>query len=316
MSGARPPRRIHIDTDPGLDDLLALALALASPELSVVGVTTVAGNAGIDATTENAQRFLALAGVDLPLGRGAAAPLGLSPVSADLYHGADGRRGIPIPAIDRRPLPSAREVLRQSLAGRGVSAVLALGPLTNVAALIEEDAALFENVEIVWMGGSLSEGNATPVAEFNCYADPIAAEAVLASGFPVRVIGLDVTQLVRLRAADLDRHPFGPSEMGRLLHAVLSAQMDAEEPLAGERRATVHDPCALLACCALDLFRYEPKELHVTIEEGRERGRLCEAPRAQSAAGLELVHYAVEVDTPRLATLFLERLARYCDGAR
>jgi inosine-uridine nucleoside N-ribohydrolase len=316
LSGARRPRRIHIDTDPGLDDLLALALALGSAEVSIEGVTTVAGNAGIDATTENAQRFLALAGVDVPLGRGAAVPLGLSPASAEPYHGADGRRGIRIPAIDRHPLPSAREVMRQSLAERGVEVLLALGPLTNVAALIEEDAGLFEHVEIVWMGGSLSGGNVTPVAEFNCYADPTAAEAVLASGFPVRVVGLDVTRAVRLCAADLDARPFGESEMARLLHAVLSAQMDAEEPVTGERIATLHDPCALFACCSLDLFRYEPKELHVAVEEGRERGRLSELPRAQTTIGLELVHYAVEVDTPRLARLFLERLSRFCGAAR
>ena len=81
----------------------------------------------------------------------------------------------------------------------------------------------------------------------------------------MRLIGLDVTRAVRLCAADLDARPFGESEMARLLHAVLSAQMDAEEPVTGERIATLHDPCALFACCSLDLFRYEPKELHVAV---------------------------------------------------
>lgn len=305
-------RRIHIDTDPGLDDLLALALALASPELRVCGVTTVAGNASIEAVTENAQRFLALAGVDVPLGRGAAGPIALSPASAEPYHGPDGRRGIPIPAIDRRPLPPAREVLRASLAEQRVSRIVALGPLTNLAALLEEDAALFEGVEIVWMGGSLSGGNVTADAEFNCYADPAAAEAVLASGFPVRVIGLDVTRSVRLVPDDLRARPFGTGAMGKLLEALLCAQMDAELPLAGERQATLHDPSALLAAGHLDVFRYEPKELHVAVEEGHQRGRLREAGRARSATGLEMVHYAVEVDAPRISTLFLERLSAYC----
>ncbi len=310
--GSSLVQRIHVDTDPGLDDLLALALALASPELRVEGVTTVAGNASIDAVTENAQRFLALAGVSIPLGRGAGGPVALSPASAEPYHGADGRRGISIPAIDRRPLPSALEVLRASLETHGVECIVALGPLTNLAHLIESDSALLERVEIIWMGGSLSDGNVTPVAEFNCYADPAAAAAVLESGFPVRVIGLDVTRSVRLYAADLPGHLFGESEMGLLLEAVLRAQMGAEEPLAGERRATLHDPCALLAACGLDLFRWEPKNLRVSIEEGRERGRLVEAPGDGSRAGLETVRYAVEVDTPRVRALFLERLAAYC----
>ena len=139
---------------------------------------------------------------------------------------------------------------------------------------------------------------------------------MLASGFPVRVIGLDVTRSLHLLDAQMAANPFGRSEMGNLLSALLDAMMDAEEPLAGERRATLHDPTALLAACPLDLFRWEPKELHVTVDPGRERGRLAEATRAQTAAGLELVHYAVEVNAPRLEQLFLERLSAYCEGQR
>jgi inosine-uridine nucleoside N-ribohydrolase len=189
---------------------------------------------------------------------------------------------------------------------------VALGPLTNLAQLLDEDSALLEGVEIVWMGGTLSAGNMTAVAEFNCYADPAAAESVLASGFPVRVIGLDVTREVQLVPGDLPLRVFGEGAMGRLLEALLLAQMDAEEPVAGQRQATLHDPCALLAACPQDLFRYEPKELHVAVEEGHQRGRLSEAERARGAAGLEMVHYAVEVDAPRVAELFLSRLSTYC----
>jgi purine nucleosidase len=305
-------RRIHIDTDPGLDDLLALALALASPELSVEGITTVAGNASIDAVTENTRRFLALAGLDIPVGRGASGPLALSRVSAESFHGADGRGGVPIPAIDGRPVPSARAVLRDSLLERRVDALVALGPLTNVAVLMREQPELLRDVELVWMGGTLGAGNVTPLAEFNAFADPAAASLVLNSQSRIRIVGLDVTQCVTLRPAELPSDGFGHSSMGRFLSAVLEAQMEAEIPLAGERLAVLHDPCAVCAAIGSDLFRYEEKDLEIGVEEGRERGRLQELPAATGTG--TSIHYAVEVHEVRLKGLFLQRLADWARG--
>ena len=113
-------RRIHIDTDPGLDDLLALGLALASPEVKLEGITTVAGNASIDAVTENACGFLALADVEIPVGRGAAAPLALTRADAEHVHGADGRKGIALPVQKKRRVATARSVLLHSLRERRV----------------------------------------------------------------------------------------------------------------------------------------------------------------------------------------------------
>ena len=318
MTGSEPsgelssPRRIHIDTDPGLDDLLALALAFASPEVRVVGISTVAGNAGVDAVTENAQRFTALAGVDVPIGRGAAGPLELEPVTAEHIHGADGRDGILIPAVDRRQVPDALEVLRQSLAERQAKTVVALGPLTNIASLIRTAPSLLEGVEIVWMGGTLSVGNVTAVAEFNCYADPAAAELVLSSGFPMRVIGLDVTSSVQLRARDLPAMAFGESPMGKLMTAVTHALMRAEVPLAGEPVALLHDPAAVVASFAPDFFRYDHKALSVVVDEGHERGRL----RETAEAGAPGIRYAVEVRDADLRQLFLERVSAWAEVRR
>lgn len=304
--------RVHIDTDPGLDDLLALALALASPELRVVSVSTVAGNASIDAVTQNAQRFLALAGVALPVGRGAEEPIRLQPARGESFHGSDGRGGVPIAALDRRPVPPARDVLRDTLAERRADRIVALGPLTNLALLLDESPELFEGVEIVWMGGSLSAGNVTPVAEFNAYADPVAAAIVLGSGFPVRVIGLDVTESVRLRPEDLPDGALGTGagDLGRFVGAVVRALMRAEERTSRRLEAALHDPCAVLAATALDLFRYEPKRLDVIAEEGRERGRLVEMPAPTLARGV--VEYAVEARTDWVRRLVVERLAAWC----
>ncbi len=300
-------RRIHIDTDPGLDDLLALALALASPEVKLEAVTTVAGNASIEAVTANACRFLALAGMAIPVGRGAAGPLSLISVRAEEVHGADGRKGIALPVRNDVPLPSAHSLLAHSLRERRVERIIALGPLTNLAQLISEEPKLFEEVEIVWMGGTLSEGNVTPLAEFNAYADPEAAARVLRSGLRIRVIGLDVTRHVRLRAQDLSDSPFGESPTGRVLDQALRALMELEHPLQGEPCALLHDPCAVVAAIFPNCFRYERKVLEVCVEEGRERGRLLE----HAAAGSPSVDYAVEVRGPDVSGLFLDRLAAW-----
>ena len=309
----RPAQPVHVDTDPGLDDVLALALALASPELHVASVTTVAGNASIEAVTANALRFLTLAGAHVPVGRGAAAPLALGAVTSEPYHGADGLGGIVIPALDGRPTPPADHVLREALASGEVERIVALGPLTNLALFHEHEPELLRGIEIVWMGGSLSGGNISAAAEFNCYADPVAARALLTAGLDVRVVGLDVTRLVRLVPADVPAGSFGDTELGRLVERILCAQMRAEEPLYGRAQATLHDPCALLAALPTDLFRWEPKRLDVIVDEGGERGRLVELPAERDEPAL--VQYAVEVDAPRVAACFTERLRAWCRSA-
>lgn len=309
MTEAPQPTRIHIDTDPGLDDLLALALAFGSPELEVTGVTTVAGNASLESVTDNAQRFLALAGSDVPLGRGAAEPRALECRDATTYHGQDGRGGVPIPALDRRPIPDAQQVLRASLIDRCCEIVLALGPLTNIAAALDSEPELFAHAELVWMGGTLSEGNVTGTAEFNAYADPAAVERVLEAGLRMRIVGLDVTRDTHVVRMQLPRNRFGNTGMSRLIWNILDAQMRAEEPVHGTPRATLHDPCALLACLPMDLFRWESKALVIHVGEGDQRGRMQEQNQGPNQA-----LYASEVHTERVLRLFLERLEQYASS--
>jgi inosine-uridine nucleoside N-ribohydrolase len=298
-------RRIHIDTDPGLDDLLAIAFALASPELEIQAITSVAGNACLEAVTDNTRRFLALAGCEVPVARGAAGPLALSSANAEWFHGADGRAGIDLPGVEPAELPDALDVMRHSLTERRVESVIALGPLTNLAQLVRQERDLFRAAEIVWMGGTLSEGNVTPAAEFNCYADPEAAAIVLGSGLPVRVIGLDVTRRVVVRPAALEHEPLGDSPVGVFLHQVLSTLMRAELPVLGEACAILHDPCAVAAAFTRDLFHYQSHKIEVTVAEGAERGRVT--PRTDSDSPDIL--YADEVRSEDLIELFLGRLA-------
>lgn len=296
-------RRIHIDTDPGIDDLLALALALASPELRVEGLTTVAGNVSLDQATDNTRRFLRLVGVELPVGRGAAGPLALDAVDARQVHGPDGRHGLELPPAPAEPLPTAKALLRSSLRERRIDEIVALGPLTNLAALALEEPGLLAETEVVWMGGSLGEGNATPLAEFNAYADPTALSVILESATHLRIIPLDVTRHVVLRPRDVPNDPFGETPLGRSLEALLSALMEIERPLQGEALAVLHDPCAVVAAISPNLFRYEDRALEVCAEEGRERGRLLERDEGSVA------QFAVEAHADEITRLFLRRLA-------
>ncbi len=199
MSSARPTP-IVIDCDPGVDDAIALLLALASPELDVRAVTTVAGNVSLPEVNRNAAQVLDLAGAaaELPLAAGLDSPIGRARHVRDAaVHGQGGLGGITLPQ-SRRPWRDAHAVdvlAEQALAAPNTLTVVAVGPLSNVAMLLrrhpDAGAALGE---IVVMGGAaFVQGNVTPAAEFNFYADPEAARVVLESGLPVRVVGLDVT---------------------------------------------------------------------------------------------------------------------------
>jgi inosine-uridine nucleoside N-ribohydrolase len=301
------PALLHIDTDPGADDLLALSILLASPEVHVTGITTVAGNASLEAVTENARRLLALAESRIPVGRGAARPLRAAPVTATHIHGEDGRQGVSLPLPADEPPPKAEVVFRHSLEKEGARIVLALGPLTNLAQLLDRGRDLLEGVEIVWMGGSLAEGNVTPVAEFNCFADPDAAEALLGSGLNLRVVGLDVTRRVVLRPDDLAAEPFARGPRGQMLAELLHRLMNAEAAARGVRCATLHDPCAAAALLAPHHFRFEELELAAQVGENPDRGRLV---RRDAGSGAR-VRYAMEVDAEEVAALCLERLGRF-----
>lgn len=199
---ARGPFRVIIDTDPGVDDALALLLAMRSPELKIEAITPVAGNVPLGLTLPNALRLVEIAGrTDIPVAAGARTPLVRRLVTATYAHGENGLGGAVFPEPTTKPVATpAAEMIRQIVRKYpGEVTLITIGPLTNVATAINSDPELASMVRgLVMMGGSLSGGNITPAAEFNVYVDPEAARIVFQSGIPITMVGLDVTRKTSL----------------------------------------------------------------------------------------------------------------------
>jgi inosine-uridine nucleoside N-ribohydrolase len=196
------PVRVIIDTDPGVDDALALLLAMRSPELKLEAITAVAGNVPLDLTLPNALRMVEIVGrTDIPVAAGAKAPLLRRLVTAAYAHGENGLGGAVFPEPKVKPTADpAAQVIRQIVRQYpGEVTLLTIGPLTNIATALNSDSELASLVKaLVMMGGSLSGGNITPAAEFNVYVDPEAARIVFQSGIPITMVGLDVTRKMSL----------------------------------------------------------------------------------------------------------------------
>jgi inosine-uridine nucleoside N-ribohydrolase len=196
------PFRVIVDTDPGVDDALALLLAMRSPELRIEGITPVAGNVPLDLTLPNALRMVEVAGrTDIPVAAGAKAPLLRRLVTAAYAHGENGLGGAVFPEPKTKPIaePAAEFIRTIVRKYPGEVTLIPIGPLTNIATALNLDPELAGMVRgIVLMGGSLSGGNITPAAEFNIYVDPEAARIVFQSGIPITMVGLDATRKTSL----------------------------------------------------------------------------------------------------------------------
>ena len=301
-----------MDVDTGVDDALALLLALSLPEAELVGVSTVAGNVPLHRTTDNTLRLLQWAGrADVPVYAGAERPLVRDAVAADDVHGATGLGAAQLPEARRSPAGDGVEFLLSTLQTRpGEVTLVATGPLTNLAqAETRVPGVLRQARQVVIMGGAVRvPGNITPTAEFNFYADPHAARQVIASGAELILVGLDVTDQVWLKQVDLQACTGAYAAFCRAACEPVIAFESAHYGFAGMH---VHDPVALGAALWPQLFRTQQLWVDVEISGELTAGQVVVDQRALASDQERLgrpVACAMDVDQARFLELFTERV--------
>jgi purine nucleosidase/pyrimidine-specific ribonucleoside hydrolase len=319
--------RIIIDTDPGIDDALALLLALQSPEVDIAAITTVSGNVPVETGTRNVFTVFSLlpSGVRPPVASGASRPLQKEQLLATHIHGEDGLGsldGCLDDAGNRRYVPqrvtiSGRdgvdEILHQLSVTPELTSIIALGPLTNIAAAIEKNRETMATTkQIISMGGAINvSGNVTPVAEFNIYADPHAARIVFDSGIPLTVVGLDVTTKVGLTRDMMEKAV--ASNQTPISYFVRDCTRDliswADEHY-GEAIFFLHDPLAIGVVIDPSFVTTSP--MHVKIET---EGELTEGMTVSDRRRLKPefkkspnTNVCIDVDAERFLGFFMERV--------
>ncbi|MGN7508746.1 pyrimidine-specific ribonucleoside hydrolase RihA [Aeromonas salmonicida] len=303
---------VILDCDPGHDDAIALILALASPELKVLAVTTSAGNQTQEKTLNNALRILTLLGRDdIPVAAGAPKPLARELIIADNVHGESGLDGptLPDPAFAPQAMTGLELMAKCLRESPEPVTLVPTGPLTNIALLLAAHPELKPNIaRIVLMGGAAGAGNWTPAAEFNIYVDPEAADMVFQSGIPITMCGLDVTHEAQVMDEDIARVRAIANPVARCVAGLLDFFMIYHrDPKWGFAGAPLHDPCTIAWLLAPALFHgvecrvdIETQGLHTTGMTVVDRYQLTGKP----ANALVLLG----LDRPGFIDLLVERL--------
>ena len=317
LGTAEQPIPLIIDSDPGLDDALAIGLAVARPEIDLLAVTTVGGNADVRHCTENALRLLHAYGrSDIPVAEGAAGPLTGEVVRATAIHGEGGigRTELPPSPVKARPegaVALLAAILRDAPAP---VAIAPIGPLTNIALLARTHPELVERIShLSIMGGSIGEGNTTISAEFNIYADPEAAEIVFRSGIPITMMGLDVTHQATLDAAAAARLRATGTTSGTVAAELVEFAIERVGQWYGGTTTAIHDAVAVAHLAIPDLVSVASYNVRVDTTDGPARGRtVCEGLSYRMARyHLEPnAQVGIRIDSARFEDLLVDAFGR------
>src|SRR5215211_4118796 len=272
------PKKILFDTDPGIDDACAILLALASPELSVEGLSIVHGNCSLEQATVNALSVLELANASqIPVARGCELPLVQPSLLAPETHGETGLGYAKLPAP--RTLPITQHgvdfLIEKILASPGEITLVAIGPLTNVALAIRQEPRIVQALqEIIIMGGALRyEGNTTALAEFNTYVDPHAAHIVYHAGIPATLVPLDVTYQCILTPEDVNRLLEVHSPITKFVADATRFYMEYHDEYQKIAGCVINDPLALALTFAPELCTYQKLPVDVDLSSGMSLGK-------------------------------------------
>jgi purine nucleosidase len=271
------PKRIIIDTDPGVDDSFTFLLALASPEIKLEALTTTQGNVTVEKATRNALAVLELGHAGhIPVARGSVLPL-VQPLRASAHvHGESGIGNAQLPEPQAKPVPghAVDYLIERILAEPNEISVFPIGPMTNIAMAIRKEPRFAKAVkELVIMGGAIQEaGNMTPLAEFNIYVDPHAAHIVFHAGIPITLIPLDVTHKCVLKQEHVDRLIKVDSPVTRFLKDAIDVYLKASIEL-GYEGCALHDPLTLATIIAPELLTLKEYYVDVDIAGGVSMGK-------------------------------------------
>jgi pyrimidine-specific ribonucleoside hydrolase len=310
--------KILIDCDPGHDDMMAIMLACASPELELLGVSTVAGNQTGEKTYRNALRTLTLIGrTDIPVARGADKPL-LRPLTvAPEIHGVSGLDGadLPEPAFRGLAEHASDFLIRNIMESRDPVTLVPTGPLTNVALALLKEPELARRVQrIVLMGGAVRESNITPAAEFNIYVDPEAARIVFGCGAPLVMVGLDVTNRARLSFQDIEELASWQGRVSRVVAPLLRFFAQTNREVFGFDGAPLHDALAVAHLVRPEVIK--TRKMNVEIETA---GELTRGRTVADVYGISKckpnAEVALEVDLPLFKEMLFQAI-RKLDAAK
>jgi len=300
--------KILIDCDPGHDDAIAILLALASPEVDLIGVTAVAGNQTLEKTTRNALVTLEVGGrPDIPVAAGADRPLQRELRTAAHVHGESGLDGPELSEPSARPVDAHAADFLASLIEPGV-VLVPTGPLTNLALMLERHPDVRERLErIVWMGGAVRDGNITPAAEFNAFVDPEAAALVFAGGIPITMIGLDVTHKALFTRPHAERLR-GAGRAGRFVAELSDFFQRFHEDTYGFDGSPIHD--AMAVAHVIDPSLVTTRHANVAVEANSE---FCDGRTVVDLRGVTgrepNADVGVDVDAGRFLELLVSRIA-------
>lgn len=261
------PKKIIIDTDPGQDDAVAILLALASPELEVMGITCVAGNVPLPLTTLNARKVVDLSGKDVLIYAGCDTPVDRPLVTAEHVHGRTGLDGpeLPDPIARLEDAHAVDFIIETAKSNPGLT-LCPLGPLTNISAALTRAPEIASSIQkIVLMGGGYFEqGNITPSAEFNIYVDPTAADIVIGSGIPITILPLDCTHGALTTRPRVEAFRALGNRAGVAVAELTDFFERYDKAKYGSDGAPLHDPCVIAWLLRPELF--ESRHVHVAID--------------------------------------------------
>lgn len=311
MTEPMKKRKIIIDTDPGIDDAAALAVAFQQEALDILLITTVGANVDADKTTENALKLVEFFDVDIPVAKGCMGPLVKEHVPASHVHGESGMDGYDFPPVTRKAIDlHAVEAMRQVIMNSEEKITLVpIGSQTNIAILFHMYPEVKENIdEIICMGGSTVGGNVNSSAEFNYFCDPHAAAMVLKSGVPITMMGLNVTNL-----ACATTKTEAVLKQGGRVQKMLHALMDFYRAGTFEEGIRMHDACPICYMVHPEFFQMKKRSIDIVLEGPAAGATVMQPDLFVPDTREPKVNFAMEIDSEAFEQWFIEQIMKYKD---